>query len=732
MRIMGLQIGRPYHAVKHEEKTSLAWAITRILYAGQDVVWMPKDYANFARQGYQACVDAYACIELIARSVAGIPLLLYQVDKSGKRTEVTDHPIIGLLQRPNPEQGFSAFIRSVLTYKLISGNSFIEAVLDGPGKTPNELYSLRPDRMQVIVGDINNHILGYRYTVGSARKDYISKEVLHLKTFHPTNDFYGLSPIEVAANYIDMANAAATTNTKLLQNDMRPSGMFMFERQLTEDQKKEFNDSVKNVFMDSNRRGFPLVLDGKTEYKQLSMTPKDADFLELDRATTRRICRVFNVSAELINDPQNKTYANFKEARLAAYEENFLPEAFWLRDELNNWLIPKFEAPAREGEVARVKYMLDWDLDKVEALQDKKAEAYTRMAGAWWTTMNEKRVACGYGEEDDCDIFMMPMGLTEFIPGEESEPVVPPTVPPTDGPEDSPEDSPEDGPEDEPIDETSPDAGKSRRIEEKSYWMKPERKKAYWQTFGQRVKSREKSFEQIAKRYLSAMADDIKSKLANVSDLKSVNPKQLLNQDEAVRKYSKALTPWYKDNFIRAGNAGMQATKGDLFNDGEFKADDPTSWTFTMTASQESILKSMIFDSGTKVTKTNIKMIYDSLLSAQAADLTVNEFAQEIYQRINNFSLYKAQLWSRTESAKVDNYGQLEGYRETEFVDMKGWMCSFVEDSRADHMSADGDEVKLDENFNIGGQSMGFPGDPQAGPENVCNCLCTLYPAVGE
>ena len=157
MRIFGLRIGRPYHIVKNEQKTSLAWKITRILYAGQDVVWMPKDYANFAKQGYQACVDAYACIDLRARSIAGIPLLLYKVDANGKKTEVDDHPIVSLLKRPNPEQGFAAFIDSAMRYHDIAGNAYIEAVLNGPSKTPNELYTLRSDRMSIIVGDINNY-----------------------------------------------------------------------------------------------------------------------------------------------------------------------------------------------------------------------------------------------------------------------------------------------------------------------------------------------------------------------------------------------------------------------------------------------------------------------------------------------------------------------------------------------------------------------------------------------
>ena len=40
--------------------------------------------------------------------------------------------------------------------------------------------------------------------------------VLHLKLFHPANDYYGLSPIEAAATAVDIHNAAARWTKALL------------------------------------------------------------------------------------------------------------------------------------------------------------------------------------------------------------------------------------------------------------------------------------------------------------------------------------------------------------------------------------------------------------------------------------------------------------------------------------------------------------------------------------
>jgi hypothetical protein len=97
---------------------------------------------------------------------------------------------------------------------------------------------------------------------------------------------------------------------------------------------------------------------------------------------------------------------------------------------------------------------------------------------------------------------------------------------------------------------------------------------------------------------------------------------------------------------------------------------------------------------------------------------------------LTDFTLWRSRLWSRTESTKIDNFGSLEGFRQTEFVNKKGWMCSFMPESREDHVIADGQEVPVDDDFLIGGVPMSYPGDPKGGAENVCNCLCSTYPVV--
>jgi len=212
-----------------EQKASGTGSIVAYNVLGQPV-WTPKRYDSLAEEGYQKNVIVYRCVNLISRGLASVPWLLYRRNSD---QEVEKHPLLNLLNSPSPRQAGSAFMEAVVGYLLLAGNTYIEAVLDHQG-IPQELHPLRPDRMKIIPGN-DGVPLAYEYSVGGHRKqmqvDSLSgkSSVLHLKTFHPLNDWYGMSAIEAAAGAIDQHNAVAGHNLSLLQNGGRPSGALLIK-----------------------------------------------------------------------------------------------------------------------------------------------------------------------------------------------------------------------------------------------------------------------------------------------------------------------------------------------------------------------------------------------------------------------------------------------------------------------------------------------------------------------
>ncbi len=132
-------------------------------------VWMERDYARFAQEAYMRNVIAHRAIAMVASAAASVRVKLFTVARSGVATEMPAHPMLDVLAQPNPAQARQAFFESMYQYRLISGNAFVLAGGPQSGK-PQELYTLRPDRVSIIAGK-NGVPAAYRYTAGAVVQD---------------------------------------------------------------------------------------------------------------------------------------------------------------------------------------------------------------------------------------------------------------------------------------------------------------------------------------------------------------------------------------------------------------------------------------------------------------------------------------------------------------------------------------------------------------------------------
>ncbi|RZJ82787.1 MAG: phage portal protein, partial [Brevundimonas sp.] len=186
-----------------EEKASRVGPLIALSSGGRPR-WTPRDYAALADAGFARNAVAYRCVRMIAEAAASTPL---KVRQDG--TLATDHPVRRLLDRPNPEQSGPELLEALFGHLQTAGNAYLEGAGEG---APEELWSLRPDRVRVTPGP-KGWPLAYDYTVGGrsttmARRADGWMPVMQLKLFHPLDDHYGFSPLEAAAASIDAHNAA--------------------------------------------------------------------------------------------------------------------------------------------------------------------------------------------------------------------------------------------------------------------------------------------------------------------------------------------------------------------------------------------------------------------------------------------------------------------------------------------------------------------------------------------
>lgn len=351
--------------------------------------WTPRDYAALAREGYERNAVAHRCVRLIAESAAQMPL----VAKVGN-TEVADHPALALIDQPNPRQGGIAFREMLFGHLLVAGNAYVEAV--ATGAEPRELYALRPDRMRVVPGR-DGWPEGDDYTVAGETMRFRQEDggrlppILHLTLFHPVDDHYGLSPIEAAANALDIHNAASQWHKALLDNAARPSGALVYDgpdgSALTEAQFERLKQELEDGFQGARNAGRPLLLEGGLDWKPLSLTPAELDFVAAKGLAAREIALAFGVPPLLLGLPGDNTHANFAEANRAFWRQTAIPLVRRTAQSLAQWLGPAF------GD----DLVLEPDLDAIEALADERESLWRRIGAAGFLDEDEKREAVGYG-----------------------------------------------------------------------------------------------------------------------------------------------------------------------------------------------------------------------------------------------------------------------------------------------------------------------------------------------
>ena len=369
-----------------------------------------RKYKDYAKEGYQENAIVYKCVSMIANNASAVKMKVFAGDN-----ELENHPLISLLERPNPLQSGVEYFHSLISYLLISGNSYM--IKDKDISAPTELYLLRPDRIHIKTGTsmipeayqykIDNKVIN-SYEVNPLTG---YSQLKHIKLWNPLDDFYGLSPIVASAYNIDQHNMAGLHNVALLKNGCTPSAMLKFQPKdetgasatLTDDQRAMLLQDLETRFSSSTNAGRPMLLEGDFDYVQMGLNPKDMDFLELMNMSAREIALCFGVPAQLVGIA-DQTYANVAEARLSLYEETIIPLLNRLESDLNEYL-----APLYDGDLS-----IRYDIDSIPAMAEKRKQIFANVSQGVQQgilTRNEARDRLGLEPIDGGDSLLVPSNL---------------------------------------------------------------------------------------------------------------------------------------------------------------------------------------------------------------------------------------------------------------------------------------------------------------------------------
>lgn len=358
---------------------------------GGRVAWSPRDTVSLTKQAFAGNPVGFRAVKLIAEAAAALPLVLQD-----NATRYAEHPILKLVSAPNPGQGRAELFEALYGQLLLSGDGYVEAVAGDEG-LPFELHVLRSDRMSVVPG-ADGWPVAYEYAVGGRKHRFgvtgAISPICHVKAFHPQDDHYGLSPLQAAAQAVDVHNAASRWSKGLLDNAARPSGAIVWngadgQGQLSPEQFERLQSEMEMHHQGARNAGRPMLLEGGLDWKPMGFSPSDMEFQKTKEAAAREIAVAFGVPPMMLGIPGEATYANYAEAHRAFYRQTVLPLATKVAASVGRWL------STWVGE----DVVLTPDLDQVPALAVERDAQWNRVATADFLSPAEKRRMLGLPAE---------------------------------------------------------------------------------------------------------------------------------------------------------------------------------------------------------------------------------------------------------------------------------------------------------------------------------------------
>jgi HK97 family phage portal protein len=362
--------------------------------------WAPRKGRAFVAEGYQQNVIVYRAIREIVLAQADL-----EIEVASGEDVLDAHPALTLLERPNPTQGWDAFLSEIFTnFETLGEMAIARYPADG---MPAELWSINPLNVKVIPG-AGGMAARYEYDQNGRKIEFPvdrltgRSQLFFYKTYNPADYWRGQSPLVAAGLAADTHNAGLMWNYRLLKNSARPSGLVKMAEGAGGEVVERMREWFKRAFQGEGNAGEIPVLPAGAEWVPMDNNPRDMDFLNTQKECAKLICAAFGVPLPLI-DNDASTFNNMEQAKERFYTDTILPKFNGFLASFGNWLLPLY------GEGLRFQVDID-AIGALEAMRTRKFERLLKAVAEGCLTVDEFREAVGYAPVGGSAAVLDPVG----------------------------------------------------------------------------------------------------------------------------------------------------------------------------------------------------------------------------------------------------------------------------------------------------------------------------------
>jgi len=246
----------------------------------------------------------WACVNLLAGTIASLPLMVYRADGNGARQVAYDHPLYRVLHdSPNSLQTALDFWEFICGSVELWGNGYARKVRSG-----GRVMALLPIMPQLpVVRQLKNGTLEYRWSEDGVSYVENSDDVLHIRGFGG-NPLGGMSTLAFGSRSFGLSLAIDRSAGSTFRNGIRPSGVMEMDAFFkTDEQRRDVEEGLNRKFVGALNAGRPLIIEGGAKWKQLSINPDDAQMLESRGFSVEETCRFFGVPPFMVGHTEKST-----------------------------------------------------------------------------------------------------------------------------------------------------------------------------------------------------------------------------------------------------------------------------------------------------------------------------------------------------------------------------------------------------------------------------------------
>ncbi|MDC2858663.1 MULTISPECIES: phage portal protein [Delftia] len=349
------------------------------------------------------------CVTLLAESLASCPAELYERTEDGGRKSATSHPAYDVLRfAPNEMQTPYDRIELSQMNAGLRGNSysFIERRDDG---NVMALWPLDTAKVTVLKGP---DMLPYYRVAGIP--DPLPMRLVHHVRWASLNGYTGLSPVQLHAESVGLAQAIRQYTGKSFANGATVSGVIERPKEAAaiKDQKSidRIVDQWGNKFGGiDNAKKVALLQEGMT-FKPVSMNNVDADVAAILKLSGVDVARIYKVPLPMVNDLEKANYNTIEQLLIQFVAFCLLAWAKRHEQAMTRDLILPQD---------RRRYYVEFNLSGLlRGDQKSRYEAYAIGRQWGWLSVNDIRRLENMPPVAGGDIYLQPLNMTAMGKGQ--------------------------------------------------------------------------------------------------------------------------------------------------------------------------------------------------------------------------------------------------------------------------------------------------------------------------